>query len=214
MTRVNIGCGQTPIPGWHNYDNSLSLRIARLPFAKRLLLFLGLVQPAQQRYIKFCKSGQIKFADATRSIPEPSDSVDALYSSHMLEHLSKDEANKFLKEAWRILKKGGIIRIAVPDLKIFVERYISDKNAEKFVSCLHMFDKNPDTFSERLRFLIAGFRGHKWMYDGQSLINLLERAGFVDARVMPAGITGIIDPGPLDLHERADESVYIEAVKP
>jgi len=27
--RVNIGCGQSPTPGWINFDNSLTVKIAR-----------------------------------------------------------------------------------------------------------------------------------------------------------------------------------------
>ncbi|VUX46358.1 Methyltransferase domain-containing protein (fragment) [Candidatus Defluviicoccus seviourii] len=108
MTRVNIGCGRTPTPGWHNYDNSLSLRIARLPyFAEKALLSVGLLQPSQASYIAFCRENQIKFADATRIIPEPSGSVEVVYSSHMVEHLGREEAQGFFVEALRVLRPGG-----------------------------------------------------------------------------------------------------------
>ena len=33
--RVNIGCGNSPINGWINYDNSLAIKLANSP----LLLF-------------------------------------------------------------------------------------------------------------------------------------------------------------------------------
>jgi hypothetical protein len=49
------------------------------------------------------------------------------------------------------------------------------------------------------------------MYAASSLIRLLERHGFGDARELPAGQTTIPDPGPLDLREREEESVYVEA---
>jgi len=51
------------------------------------------------------------------------------------------------------------------------------------------------------------------MYDGESLTRLLREAGFENAAVLPPGTTGIPDPGQLDLKERADESVYAEAVR-
>ena len=35
----------------------------------------------------------------------------------MLEHLDSDEADMFLKEAFRLLRRGGLIRIAVPDIR-------------------------------------------------------------------------------------------------
>jgi hypothetical protein len=52
------------------------------------------------------------------------------------------------------------------------------------------------------------------MYDGPSLVRLLNGEGFFGARIVPPGVTGIADPGALDLRERADESVYVEARKP
>jgi Holliday junction resolvase len=51
------------------------------------------------------------------------------------------------------------------------------------------------------------------MYDGKSLAKLLESNGFKNIRILASGETSIEDPGPLDLKERADESVYVEAVK-
>ena len=49
------------------------------------------------------------------------------------------------------------------------------------------------------------------MYDGRSLTKLVESVGFIDVTLPPAGETRIPEPGPLDLFERADESVYLEA---
>ena len=51
------------------------------------------------------------------------------------------------------------------------------------------------------------------MYDGRSLARLLVESGFVGATVMPAGTTNIPDPGSLDLEERSEESVYVEAMQ-
>ena len=59
-----------------------------------------------------------------------------------------------------------------------------------------------------------GPRNHLWMYDGRSLSELLHKVGFADTCVMPPGKTNITDPGQLDLEERADESVYVEAFQP
>ncbi|VUX46357.1 Methyltransferase domain-containing protein (fragment) [Candidatus Defluviicoccus seviourii] len=110
--------------------------------------------------------------------------------------------------------RGGVIRIAVPDLRICVERYLTDQDGDKFVQSLCMMDRNPQGIIERVRMAILGFRGHKWIYDGQSLATALMRAGFVDAELLPAGVTRIADTGALDLCERAEESVYVEARKP
>jgi hypothetical protein len=67
---------------------------------------------------------------------------------------------------------------------------------------------------ERLRLPLVGTRHHQWMYDGASLCRLLQKHGFVNTAVMPGGQTTIPNYEPLDLWERAAESVYVEAQKP
>jgi hypothetical protein len=52
------------------------------------------------------------------------------------------------------------------------------------------------------------------MYDAESLTRLLAGMGFTDAIVLPPGKTTIEDPKGLNLTERSDDSVYVEAIKP
>lgn len=61
-------------------------------------------------------------------IPFKDDSFDVVYNSHLLEHFPKKEAILFLKECFRVLKSGGIIRIAVPDLESIAKEYLSNLN--------------------------------------------------------------------------------------
>ena len=67
-----------------------------------------------------------------------------------------------------------------------------------------------DTFAQRLRHLLFGHRGHHWMYDANSLTALLHANGFPSVSVLAAGETTIPFPTQIDLHERADESIYAE----
>jgi hypothetical protein len=64
-----------------------------------------------------------------------------------------------------------------------------------------------------VRALLVGGRQHRWLYDASSLCNLVRGCGFADATEQPPGVTRIPDPGPLDLREREDESLYVEAVR-
>ncbi len=54
-------------------------------------------------------------------------SIDLIYACHCLEHFSYDRINGVLSEWFRVLKKGGILRISVPDfdllLNIYYENY-------------------------------------------------------------------------------------------
>ena len=80
---VNLGCGTDPCTGWVNIDRSPGLLLRR---------FLGLpVRPSPGWASKRPSStGQptVRRCDATRGLPFSGSSVDAIYSSHMLEHLS------------------------------------------------------------------------------------------------------------------------------
>lgn len=55
----------------------------------------------------------------------PSDSVDEIYASHVLEHVSHRKALDTLKGIHRVLKKGGKFFVAVPDLDILARILIS-----------------------------------------------------------------------------------------
>lgn len=57
-------------------------------------------------------------------IPFPDNSFDVVYHSHVLEHFAKDDAPGFLKECYRVLKPGGIIRMVIPDLEQIVRVYL------------------------------------------------------------------------------------------
>lgn len=57
-------------------------------------------------------------------IPFEDESFDLVYHSHVLEHFSKEDGNKFINDCFRVLKIGGIIRIAVPDLEQIVRDYL------------------------------------------------------------------------------------------
>lgn len=61
-------------------------------------------------------------------IPQPDNSFEVVYHSHVLEHFSKTQAVDFIKECYRVLKLDGIIRIAIPDLEQIVLNYIKYLN--------------------------------------------------------------------------------------
>ena len=89
--------------------------------------------------------------DLRKGIPFSNNSFDAVYHSHVLEHFPKALAAGFLRECHRVLKQGGIIRVAVPDLEQIARTYLDaldkaqrgiegwDKNHEWMV--LELYDQ-------------------------------------------------------------------------
>lgn len=211
--RLNVGCGATPTQGWTNFDNSWTVRAVRNGALKTAFSLAGLTR-GREDYVKAIQTHDIRWADATRKIPVADASGDVIYSSHMVEHLTRNEARRFFAEAFRVLSPGGILRVAVPDLDYHVGLYKEHGDANRFVEGLHMASHRPESTGAKLKQLLVGERQHHWMYNGSTLSEELEAAGFTNVEAMPAGSTGIPEPGQLDLAERAPESVFVEAVKP
>jgi len=62
--------------------------------------------------------------DLSTGIPFEDNSCDVVYHSHLLEHFTKEHAPKFLKDCFRVLKPGGTIRVAIPDLETIIRLYL------------------------------------------------------------------------------------------
>jgi predicted SAM-dependent methyltransferase len=213
MIKVNIGCGRNQIKGWHNFDNSFSLKLAKMPWLVNLLKFFGFLEKWQTDYIEWIRKNNIKFADARKKLSFKDNSVDVIYTSHMLEHLHPNCAKKFLLEAKRVLRKKGILRICVPDLRKNIDEYLKNNNAEEFMRNLYVCPEEYTSFTSKLKFLLIGIRHHQWMYDKNSLSKLLLNYGFKEIFILKPGETLIKDSDNLDLYERKKESFYIEAIK-
>ena len=71
--------------------------------------------------------------DLRLGFPFGNESYDAVYGSHVLEHLQPEEADFVLGECYRVLKSGGIVRIVVPDLEEIARLYLEalDRAAAK-----------------------------------------------------------------------------------
>ncbi|ELS34331.1 MULTISPECIES: class I SAM-dependent methyltransferase [Pseudanabaena] len=59
-----------------------------------------------------------------KGLPFQKCSFDICYSSHVLEHLTQDQAKNLLIECMRVLKPDGIIRLVVPDLEVIARNYL------------------------------------------------------------------------------------------
>jgi predicted SAM-dependent methyltransferase len=58
-----------------------------------------------------------------KGIPFPSDHFEVVYHSQVLEHIPKEKAHDFIRECYRVLKPGGILRVVLPNLENIVDEY-------------------------------------------------------------------------------------------
>lgn len=97
-----------------------------------------------------------------------SNSADLIYSCHMLEYFDRVEVMAVLKEWFRVLKKGGTLRLAVPDFEALIKVYKKTKDLDKVLGPI--YGRWP--VNKKLTIY------HKTVYDYTSLKKLLTSIGF------------------------------------
>jgi len=67
--------------------------------------------------------------DLSKGIPLPDSSCDVVYHSNLLEHMRRADAQPFMRECYRVLRAGGLLRVGVPDLEQISSLYLKKLNA-------------------------------------------------------------------------------------
>jgi len=101
-----------------------------------------------------------------RALPFRDESVDEIRASHVLEHIPYREAQGTLEHWFRLLKPGGVVKIAVPD----------------FDKIVHWYNENRGEEMPLEGYLMGGQTNsldcHAAIYQQQKLVGLLQLAGF------------------------------------
>ncbi len=72
---------------------------------------------------------EVRGYDLRQGLPYDDGSFDAVYHSHVLEHLTPEEARAMLAECCRVLRVGGVMRVVVPDLEGIATAYLQSVEA-------------------------------------------------------------------------------------
>ena len=165
-----------------------------------------------------------------KALPFPENSLRAVYASHLLEHLYLDEGKRLLRECYRILSPGGILRIVVPDAAKQLEA-IRQANSElcsvpdphapprnlfiRIWKVLRNHDHQSGNIFQMVCGSVKNFESHKQLYDAKALIFYLREAGFVGVEEMGAHRSRIEGIERIETFERASfGAVCVEGVKP
>jgi predicted SAM-dependent methyltransferase len=113
----------------------------------------------------------VHYVHSVDSLPmfEP-ETVDLIYCSHCLEHIPHHQTAQVLREWNRVLKLGGVLKLAVPNIDAVIRFY----------------QENPDRFEEAQWYFMgaqtypANF--HYAIFNAARLTQLLEAAGFGEVR--------------------------------
>ncbi|HLJ40209.1 MAG TPA: methyltransferase domain-containing protein [Candidatus Acidoferrales bacterium] len=226
--RLHLGCGLTTPVGWINIDGSWNARLAKHPVLRRIVHSLHLIS-ADKLSVPWDPA--IFIHDVRLPLPFPPDSAEVIYSSHLLEHLYFEEAKELVRECFRVLAPGGVLRIVVPDLRAIIREYLGDgrigepspesdalRPADRVNRRLLMRPPAPPNANWLYRVYTAwkDFHQHKWMYDADSLKALFESAGFATVQEMSLHQSRIADIEAVEQPSRVanGEGICVEGVKP
>ena len=185
------------------------LRLAKYAKLKTLKLNVGSGKAKLDGWVNIdMEPGADLVVDLRRGLPFPDSSADFIYCEHVLEHFTYEQGRKVLKEFYRCLKKGGAVRIAMPDLEYIVEKYVGDWENQDWLSW-------PEAASIKTRgqMINTSFRawGHKYLYDEEDLRNQLQGAGF--ANLIRCEWSKSAQAELRDLETRKDTKLIMEAWK-
>jgi predicted SAM-dependent methyltransferase len=205
MLKLNLGCGSHTPSDWINVDYAMGAWIAKLPIISLInknFKILNLDWP-----------DNIFIYDLRKKFPWQDDSVDVVYSSHTLEHLSKTEGQHFLRECHRVLKPNGIIRIIVPDLRVIINKYLQGEiAADKVLDELYVSYDSPEDGALKRKLAPFIRFPHKCMYDTSTLLRVMSEIGFVVASKQ-AFESEISDLSEIEDSSRTIQAVIVEGKK-
>lgn len=96
-------------------------------------------------------------------------SADLIYSCHLLEHFKRGKVQEVLKEWFRVLKPGGVLRVCVPDFSKLVKLYNEKKDLSVIMGPLY----GRQDYEYNIHYVT---------FDFETLKSHLEQAGFSEVR--------------------------------
>jgi predicted SAM-dependent methyltransferase len=210
---LHIGCGLRAVEGWKNIDSSPSLRLSKVPLVGRSICQL-LGAP------DWPKSAQC--GDILKGLDIPNNSCDLVYAAHVFEHLSYKDFFQALDNVYQYLKPAGILRIIVPDLEVYIQRYLENRSDSQqedqaaFDFMYHSFvghQGSRSRFDHRIKEIFSNYR-HQWMWDIPSLKKAFSNQGLTQVRQCKYG--DWLDPrfALVEVEEVHIGSICIEGIKP
>jgi SAM-dependent methyltransferase len=197
--KLNLGSGLYVAPGWINIDGSIKTLFVKMP---RLALNLAFPLTTSKfgsfrdEFTNLLREHRFVFHNLKYGIPLADCSVDFIFCSHVLHHLHRDEALNLLREAVRVLKHDGTMRIAVPDLEFIVALYLEGKRER----ALEYF-----FYSKKPR---GNLYRRAYQYDFALLKDLMEEAGVRNVRRCNFGEGRVPDLNRLD--RIPEETLFVE----
>ncbi|MDB5150380.1 MAG: Methyltransferase type 11 [Mucilaginibacter sp.] len=134
----------------------------------------------------------IFFLNVTKKFPFPDNTFELIFSEHHIEHITYQEAQIMLAEAYRVMKPGGYIKITTPDLQKYIQSYAArnfqlpliKEHATDWIYSGFAYASSYIPISDNFEahFINDIFLNyeHRFIYDFNALKILMEKAGFIN----------------------------------
>ena len=146
------------------------------------------------------------YRDLRNGIPLQNNTVTAIYTSHMLEHIPYSKLIPFLKECMRVLKTGGHISICVPNARNYIQAYIEKRHFKNTDGFYKPAIVDTGSFIDQVNYIAYMAGEHCNMFDEENLVNTLRKVGFTSVSLRSFDKS-------IDLKDRDFESIYAIAIK-
>jgi predicted SAM-dependent methyltransferase len=145
-------------------------------------------------------------ADVLKGLPLADDSIDYISSQHTLPEIRIYDQIPALEELRRVLRRGGVLRLSLPDLDLFIDCYRSGRS-DPFL----IWDWDSPSGNFITHMLWYNMIHTPFTYEFAE--ELLRKAGFSEVRRTGYRETSSPFPEIIELDNRSSESFYVEAVK-
>lgn len=147
--------------------------------------------------------------DITGGLPFPAGAARLIYHEHVMEHITVEQGAFCLRDWFRLLEPGGVLRVATPDLQYVIERYGGNWKEQAWLQLPeYQFIK---TRAEMINVSMRWW-GHQYLYDGEELERRMRDAGFATIRRCGYGESTVSELAGLET--RPDSMLILEAVRP
>lgn len=123
---------------------------------------------------------ELVYLDCLRPFPVGDEAFDYVYCEHFIEHLDRAGGLACMREVSRCLKRGGVFRIATPDLERFLGLFAAQRTAEQdryLVQFATLLGLDRVTPGEVLNLVMREW-GHRHIYSRADLKKALLASGF------------------------------------
>lgn len=144
--------------------------------------------------------------DLRKGIPLPDESVDRIYTSHMLEHIPYQALIVFINECWRVLKVGGEFSVSVPNAELFINAYCEKRFFMDPARGYLPAKVDTGSFLDQVNYIAYMGGHHRYMFDEENLLNTMTKAPFSSVVIRDYD-------AEIDIQARDFVSIYASAIK-